>query len=131
MSFLYEGLSTPRPFFLGMEVTPLYVVPHEGRQPNSLVGGAARGLWLDASDAVVLDGVHETRVCGEGGVVDKLETKDLAEPGSSSLCQLCNGGDVESVGVEVLLDRHVDGHLSGKALNVLVNVDFGAPELLA
>lgn len=54
---------------------------HEGRQPDSLVGGAARGLWLDTSDAVVLDGVHETRLCGEGGVVDKVEVKDLAESG--------------------------------------------------
>lgn len=114
-----------------MEVTPIHVMPHEGRQPNSLVGGAARGLWLDASDAVVLDGVHETRVCGEGRVVDKLETKDLAEPGSSSLRQLCDVRDIEAVGVVVLLDRHVEGHLRGEALNVLVNVDFGALEFLA
>lgn len=86
---------------------------------------------VSVGDAVVLDGVHETRVGGKARVVNKLEPEDLAEPGSSSLRQLCDMRDIEAAGIVVLLESHIQGHLRGEALDVIANDDVSAPELLA
>ena len=65
---------------------------------------------------------------GKFRVVDKAGVKNWAESGSSALG---DGGNIVSVAVVVFLEVHVEGDYGREALDVVANVDVGAPELLA
>lgn len=75
--------------------------------------------------------VHQARVRGEFRVVGNVEVKIVTKSGSSALDQVGDGGNILSVAVIVLLQGRGDSDLGGEVLDVVTNVEVGAPELLA
>jgi hypothetical protein len=86
---------------------------------------------VGVGDAVLLDRESQARVRSKARVVNKVERKHWAKSGSSGLGQVGDGGNIESVAVVTFLEGHQEGDLGREALDVIANVDIGAPELLA